>query len=248
MLNLQDRRALVTGGSRGIGRATATLFGRLGARVALSYARDREAAESAARDASGPGGPARALRADLAEPGAAAGLVAAAVEALGGLDILVVNHGIWRRAPLAQLDAAAWRETIDVNLTSAAALCRAAAAAMPPASTIVLVSSTAGQRGEANYGHYAASKGGLLALGKSLSLELAGAGIRVNSVAPGWVVTDMSRAALEGPEGPAALAKIPLGRAGTPEEIAGPIAFLASELVSYLHGEVLCVNGGAVML
>ena len=219
------------------------LFGRLGARVALSYARDREAAESAARDSGGV-----ALHADLSVPGSAEALIAGAHQALGGLDVLVLNHGIWKRAPLAELDAAAWSETMEVNLGSAAALCRAAARVMPRGATMVLVSSTAGQRGEANYSHYAASKGGLLALAKSLSLELASAGIRVNSVAPGWVVTDMSRAALEGPEGPAALAKIPMGRAGTPEEIAGPIAFLASDLASYLHGEVLCVNGGAVML
>jgi 3-oxoacyl-[acyl-carrier protein] reductase len=116
------------------------------------------------------------------------------------------------------------------------------------AGAIVLVASTAGQRGEANHSHYAASKGALLALTKSLAAELAPHGIRVNGVAPGWVVTDMTRDALSGPDAAAPLAKIPLGRPGTPEEIAGPVAFLASEMASYLYGEILSVNGGAVMI
>jgi 3-oxoacyl-[acyl-carrier protein] reductase len=112
---------------------------------------------------------------------------------------------------------------------------------------IVLIASTAGQRGEAEHAHYAASKGGILALTKSLAAELAPHGIRVNCVAPGWVVTDMTRDVLDGPEGPPALAKIPVGRAATPEEIAGPVAFLASEASRYIYGEILAVNGGAVM-
>src|SRR5262249_31986241 len=109
------------------------------------------------------------------------------------------------------------------------------------------IASTAGQRGEPHYSHYAASKGAMLAFVKSLAAELAPHGIRVNAVAPGWVLTDMSRDALSGPEGQAAARKIPVGRAGRGEEIAGPVAFLASDLSSYLYGEVLCVNGGAVM-
>ena len=109
------------------------------------------------------------------------------------------------------------------------------------------IASTAGQRGEAEYAHYAASKGGMLALTKSLAAELAPFGVRVNCVAPGWVVTDMTREALSAPDAAASLAKIPLGRAGTPDEIAGPVAFLASDLSSYMYGEILSVNGGAVM-
>jgi 3-oxoacyl-[acyl-carrier protein] reductase len=112
---------------------------------------------------------------------------------------------------------------------------------------IVLVSSTAGQRGEAGYAHYAASKGALIALSHSLAAELAPHGIRVNTVAPGWVLTDMTRHVFEGPDAAAAVRPIPLGRPATPEEIAGPVAFLASDLASYVWGEVLCVNGGAVM-
>jgi 3-oxoacyl-[acyl-carrier protein] reductase len=113
---------------------------------------------------------------------------------------------------------------------------------------IVTIASTAGQRGEAHHSHYAASKGALIAFTKSLAAELAPGGIRVNGVAPGWVLTDMSRGALAGDGGRESLAKIPLGRPGTPEEIAGPVAFLASDLASYLYGEILSVNGGAVMV
>jgi 3-oxoacyl-[acyl-carrier protein] reductase len=113
--------------------------------------------------------------------------------------------------------------------------------------SLILIASTSGQRGEAHYSHYSATKGALISFTKSLASELAPHGLRVNAVAPGWVLTDMSREALSGPEGREALRPIPLGRAGLPEEIAGPVAFLASDLASYLYGEVLCVNGGAVM-
>ena len=114
--------------------------------------------------------------------------------------------------------------------------------------TIVLVASTAGQRGEPFHSHYAAAKGGVIALTRSLGSELGPRGIRVNCVSPGWVLTDMSREAIEGAAGAAILRAIPLGRPGRPEEIAGPIAFLASDLAVYMHGQVLEVNGGAVMV
>jgi 3-oxoacyl-[acyl-carrier protein] reductase len=246
MLSLAGRTALVTGGSRGIGRAVSVLFGQLGARVAVAYQSDEAAAAEAVREA---GGDAFALRADLGDEDQARRLVDEAVRRLGALDIVVVNHGIWKHAPIESMTGAQWAETLHVNLAGAWAVCQQAARHMIPrrSGAMVLVASTAGQRGEAEYAHYAASKGGLLALTKSLAAELAPHGIRVNGVAPGWVVTDMTRDALGGPEGPAALAKIPLGRAGTPEEIAGPVAFLASDLASYMYGEILAVNGGAVM-
>jgi 3-oxoacyl-[acyl-carrier protein] reductase len=142
-----------------------------------------------------------------------------------------------------------WNETLSVNLGGAYALCHHAARRMVPRrrGAIVTVASTAGQRGEAHHSHYAASKGALIAFTKSLAAELAPSGIRVNGVAPGWVLTDMSRVSLSSEEGRESLAKIPLGRPATPDEIAGPVAFLASDLSSYLYGEILCVNGGAVM-
>jgi 3-oxoacyl-[acyl-carrier protein] reductase len=143
-----------------------------------------------------------------------------------------------------------WEETIRVNLGGAYAVCHHASRYMIPrrSGTIVLVSSTSGQRGEAHYSHYSATKGAILSFTQSLARELAPHGIRVNGVAPGWVLTDMTRGALAGPEGAEAVRPIPLQRAGTPEEIAGPVAFLASDLASFLYGEILSVNGGAVMV
>ncbi len=139
---------------------------------------------------------------------------------------------------------------LRINLSSVREAASEAARRMLPrgSGTIVFVASTAGQRGEPFHSHYAASKGAIIALTKSLASELGGRGIRVNCVAPGWVMTDMVRETLASSAGAAALRAIPLGRAGTPEEIAGPIAFLASDLASYLHGQILSVNGGAVMI
>lgn len=249
MLSLAGKTALVSGGSRGIGRAVAVLFGRLGARVAVNYRADEAAARETVAAVAAEGSQALALRADLAVPEEAERLVAEAEGALGALDVLVANHGIWKRASLEAMSPEQWDETLRVNLGGTYALCRAAARRMIPrrSGAIVTVASTAGQRGEPHYSHYAASKGAVLAFTKSLAAELSPHGIRVNAVSPGWVATDMTREALAGPDAAATLGKIPLGRPGNPEEIAGPVAFLASDLASYLYGEVLSVNGGAVM-
>jgi 3-oxoacyl-[acyl-carrier protein] reductase len=250
VLTLAGRTALVTGGSRGIGRAVCVLFGRLGARVAVAYARDEKAARQVVAEIEGAGSTAVALRADLARDKEAERLVAKAEKALGPLDVLVASHGIWKRAPIDTMTPAEWDEMVRTNLTSVGALCSEAARRMAPrgSGTIVLVSSTAGQRGEPFHSHYAATKGGVIALTRSLGAELGPRGIRVNCVAPGWVMTDMSRKAIERSDGAAIRRAIPLGRPGTPEEIAGPVAFLASDLAGYLHGQVLQVNGGAVMV
>jgi 3-oxoacyl-[acyl-carrier protein] reductase len=249
MLDLEGRVALVTGGGRGIGRAIAILMGRLGARVAVNYVRDAEAAGLTTAEVRATGAEAVALKADVSDPAAALALVEETEARLGGIDVLVVNHGIWKHAPLLEMTPERWGETLRINLDGAYAICRAAAARMVPRKrgAIVIIASTAGQRGEAEYAHYAATKGALIALTKSLAAELAPHGIRVNAVAPGWVLTDMTRHVFEGPEGADAVAKIPLGRPARPEEIAGPVAFLASDLASYMYGEVLAVNGGAVM-
>jgi len=250
LLSLAGRTALVTGGGRGIGRAVSLLFGRLGARVVVAYGHDEAAAERTVAEVRSAGARADALGADLSREGEAKRLVKEAVATTGALDVLVVNHGIWKRAPIEEMTAEQWDETLRVNLTSARELCAEAARHMLArgSGTIVLVASTAGQRGEARYSHYAASKGAILALTRSLAAELGPRGVRVNAVAPGWVTTDMSRAAIESESGKAYIAGIPLGRPGRPEEIAGPVAFLASELSSYMHGNVLSVNGGAVMI
>ena len=240
----------MTGGSRGIGRAVCVLFGRLGARVAVAYGRDEGAARDTVREIEATGATAVALRADLAKDGEAERLVARAEEALGPLDILVANHGIWKRAPIDTMTPAEWDEMVRVNLTSVQALCAEAARRMAPRGkgALILISSTAGQRGEPFHAHYAATKGAVIALTRSLGSELGPRGIRVNCVAPGWVMTDMSREAIETAAGDSVRRAIPLGRPGTPEEIAGPVAFLASDLASYMHGHVLSVNGGAVMV
>jgi 3-oxoacyl-[acyl-carrier protein] reductase len=247
--SLRGRAALVTGGSRGIGRAVAELFARLGARVAVHYARDAHAADETVAAARRHRVDALAIRADLARAGEAERLVQEASAGLGGLDVLVVNHGIWKHAPFLDMTTAVWDETLQVNLGSAFVLCRDAARIMVEQGrgAIVTIASTAGQRGEAAHAHYAASKGALIALTRSLGAELGPLGVRVNGVAPGWVVTDMSREALASPAGAESLRRIPCGRAGTPEEIAAAVAFLASDRASYLYGEVLSVNGGVVM-
>ena len=249
MLTLAGKTALVTGGSRGIGRATCVLFGRLGARVAVSYARDEKAAREVVAEIERAGSKAVALRADLARDKDAERLVGKAEKALGPLDVLVANHGIWKRAPIDTMTARQWDETVLTNLSSVRVLCTEAARRMIPrgSGAIVLVASTAGQRGEPFHSHYAATKGAVIALTRSLGAELGPRGIRVNGVAPGWVTTDMSRDALETTAGESVRRAIPRGRPGVPEEIAGPIAFLASDLATYLHGEILSVNGGAVM-
>jgi 3-oxoacyl-[acyl-carrier protein] reductase len=250
MLTLDGKVALVTGGSRGIGRAVCTLFGRLGARVAVAYARDQAAAEETVAAVRKGGAEAVALRADLAADGEAERIVRETEETLGALDVLVVNHGIWKPAPIEAMTKEQWDETLRVNLGAARALCAEATRRMIPrgAGAVVVVASTAGQRGEAGHSHYAASKGALIAFAKSLATELGPRGIRVNAVAPGWVLTDMTRDALATPEGRAVVSGIPLGRPGQPEEIAGPVAFLASDLASYMLGHILSVNGGSVMV
>jgi 3-oxoacyl-[acyl-carrier protein] reductase len=249
MLRLDGRVALVTGGGRGIGAAIVSLFGRLGARVALNYREDEASAQATAETAREAGAEVVVLRADVSRPAEADRLIAETEAALGPLDILVVNQGIWKRASIDEMTQDQWNETLSINLGAAYALCHHASRRMRPRrrGVIVTIASTAGQRGEAHYSHYAASKGALIAFTKSLASELAPHGIRVNGIAPGWVLTDMSRVALTGDAGQASVAKIPLGRPGTAEEIAGPVAFLASDLASYLYGEILCVNGGAVM-
>lgn len=248
MLRLDKKIALVTGASKGIGAATARVLGSLGATVAVHYRHDAGGAAAVVSD-SGPG--ARAFAADLSRWSEAERLVGDVEAALGPIDVCVVNHGIWKGAPIDRMREADYDEMLDANLRGvfalASAVVRSMRASRRPGS-IVLVASTAGQRGEAEHAHYAASKGAVISLTKSLAPELAKDRIRVNCVAPGWVETPMSAAALADPnEGPRAIATIPLGRVGRPEEIAWPIAFVASELASFMTGEVVNVNGGAVL-
>ena len=258
-LRLDEKVALITGGSRGIGAETVRLFSLAGARVAFNYVQAKDRAEALAASCGG-ADYCRAFQQELASPGDGRALVASAVEAFGRLDALVVNHGIWppQDAPIATMAESQWRRTMDVNLDSVFGLVQAAVAQMLAQEPlveggtrghIVLISSTAGQRGEANHADYAVTKGAIISLTKSLSSELAPKGILVNCVAPGWVATEMSAAALEHPEvGPRIAAGIPVGRAGSAREIAGPVLFLCTPLAGFISGEVLNANGGAVLV
>jgi 3-oxoacyl-[acyl-carrier protein] reductase len=235
------------------------LFIQGGARVVFSYRQAGKRAEALVAEC---GGSERcvALRQELSSPADGRALVHAAVGVFGRLDCLVANHGVWppHDAPIAEMALEQWRQTLSVNLDAVFGLVQAAVAqfdrqtpvvAGEGTGHIVLISSTAGQRGEANHSDYAVSKGALISLTKSLSSELAPRGIRVNCVAPGWVSTEMSATTLNDPvSGPIAASSIPLGRPAHPQEIAGPILFLCSPLAGFISGEVLNVNGGAELV
>ena len=258
-LSLDGKVALVTGGSRGIGAATVRLMHEAGARVVFSYKTEAARAEALVAECGGPE-VCVALRQELASAEDGQALVEAAVAAFGQIDILVVNHGVWppHDQPIATMSVEQWRGTMGVNLDSVFGLVRAAVKVTlgqapkvhgAARGHVVLVASTAAQRGEAFHADYAASKGALLSLTKSLSSELGPQGILCNCVAPGWVRTEMSAGTLGDPDASKkALGLIPLGRAAEPEEIAGPIVFLCTPWAGFVSGEVFNVNGGAVLV
>jgi 3-oxoacyl-[acyl-carrier protein] reductase len=254
-LSLSGKVALISGGSRGIGAATVRLFAAAGATVAFSYRSARSEAEALAKECGA--GLSYPVAADLKNPEAARALVAETVRHFGRLDILVANHGVWPAQDVAidKMTDEQWRSTLSINLDAVFGLVKHTVAQMKvqprsgfAAGHIVLISSTSGQRGEAFHCDYSASKGALISLTKSLSTELAPAGIYVNSVAPGWVDTDMSKPALDDPKAGEEIRRtIPLERAGRPEEIAAPVLFLCTEYASFITGEIFNVNGGAVL-
>jgi len=249
-LNLVPQSALVTGGSRGIGRAAARLLARAGARVAFTYLRDEASANSLVREVRAAGGEAMALAGDASRPDHARQAVRDVVAAWQRLDILVVNAGVWEEDEAGRGDVEAWDRTFAVNARGAFL---ATEAALPhlerEKGSIVFVASTAAQRGEARHSAYAASKGALVSYTKSLAAELGPRGIRVNCVAPGWVETDMTAGALSDPTARREIERaIPIGRVASPEDIAGPILFLVSDLARHVQGEILNVNGGSVLV
>lgn len=243
--------ALVTGASKGIGAACAEALARAGFDIGVHYKEDAAGAAAVVARVVALGRKAVALRANLSVWGDGERLVAEAEAALGPVADVIINHGIWKEAAIDQMTEAQYEETMDANVRGAFSVAGAAARRMKPRKSghILFIASTAAQRGEALHSHYAASKGALVSLTKSLSSELGPLGIRVNCVAPGWVATPMSAAALDDPATKrSVLATIPLGRVGTPDQIAAPVVFLCGEGAAFVTGEIFNVNGGAVLV
>ena len=246
---LAGRRALVTGGSRGIGAATARLLGQLGADVAITFRTRQSDAESVAADLASLGRRASVHRVELADRAAVDATVNGIAAAWGGLDILVGNAGIWPsdEAAVRELSDERWSRTMSENIDGMFYSTRAALRVMADGGRVVLVSSTAGQRGEAMHADYAASKGAMISFVKSVAIEVAGRGITVNSVAPGWVDTEMCADPFAD-GGKARIANaIPVGRIASVGDIATPIVFLCTKGARHITGEILTVNGGSVL-
>ena len=249
-MKLNDKIAVVTGGSRGIGRATVECLAALGANVVVNYVSDESAANEAVAAAEARGVGALAVKADISQLGEAHQLIETTMERFGRVDYLICNAGIWEGTAVDQLTEELWDRTIDLNLKGTWTVCHAAVPHMKKQGSgrIVIVSSTAGQRGEANVSNYAASKGGQISLTKSLAAELGPFGINVNSVAPGWVDTDMCAEVFAQPGFRKSIEdSIPVGRVATPEDIAWPIVFLCTDWARHINGEILNVNGGSVL-
>ena len=249
-LELSGRVALVTGGSRGIGRAVVELFASHGTDVAINYRDDSHNAVAAVTFAETKGVRARAIKANVASVSEAERLVQETLAYFKRIDFLICNAGIWEGRPVESISEELWDETLDTNLKGTWTVCRSAVPIMKEQKfgRIVIISSTAGQRGEANVSNYAASKGGQISFTKSLSSELAKFGINVNCVAPGWVDTEMTANALANLQARQSINNtIPLGRPATAEEIAGPTIFLCTKWANHITGEILNVNGGSVL-
>lgn len=254
MISFKDQIILITGASRGIGAAAAIKFAEAGAAgVVINYQTRRDAALETAQAVERAGAQALVLQADISRATEAHALVTQTLERFQRLDVVVANAGIWpaEDRAISELDEAQWDETIRINVNGVYHVCRSAAQVFTrqQRGNIVTISSTAGQRGEAFHSDYAASKGAVISFTKALASELGRSGVRVNSVAPGWVDTDMCVSALR--VDAAQLKKItdaiPVGRVATAEDLAGPILFLASDLARHITGEVLNVNGGSVL-
>ncbi|MGI9165849.1 MAG: SDR family NAD(P)-dependent oxidoreductase [Pyrinomonadaceae bacterium] len=247
---LSGRVALITGGSRGIGRAVVDRLAELGSHVAVNYHRDEEAADAAVISARSKGVNALSIQADVSNLAEAERLVQVTVEHFKRVDILICNAGIWKGAAVENLSEELWDSAIDTNLKGTWTACRAAIPFMKAqrSGRIVIVSSTAGQRGEANVSNYAAAKGGQISFTKSLAPELAPYGINVNAVAPGWVDTGLNDEYFSDPQRRESVRQtIPLRKIATADDIACPIVFLCSDWARHITGEILNVNGGSVL-
>ncbi|QQS45027.1 MAG: SDR family oxidoreductase [Acidobacteriota bacterium] len=252
MISFRDRIVLITGASRGVGAAAAVQFAAAGAKgVIINYHVNWEAAAKTAAEVERHGAEAVIVQADVSVAEQAHYLVRQAVDRYNRLDVVVANAGVWPAsdAPVTELPDEQWEDTMRINLNGVYYVCREGARVMVSGGSIVTVSSTAGQRGEAGHSDYAASKGAVISFTKSLATELGPRNVRVNCVAPGWIDTDMAADALRHDE--QSLRRIteaiPLRRVATADDVAGPILFLASDLARHVTGEILNINGGSVL-
>lgn len=249
MIDLTDKVTLITGGSRGIGAACIELFADADSRVAFTY-RKNEASASELIASLSPKRQIKAYAVDIESEQDIKSTVEKIITDFGKVDILVNNAGVWKYGKVDEMSLAQWEETIRINLTGAFLFVREVVPSMKKNKfgRIINISSTAGQRGEAFYSHYASSKGGMISFTKSLAAELAGSNINVNCVAPGWVETDMTSEVLSDKDYKTKVEnEILVGRIALPKDIAGPVLFLASELARHINGEILNVNGGSVL-
>jgi len=249
MVELKSKIVLITGGSRGIGAACVKLFAKAGAAVAFTYQSNKDAAEKLIKDCSR-GSKVKAYKCDLNNADEIEKTVNKVCSDFEKVDILVNNAGLWKYGPADKMSLKDWEETIRINLTGTFLFTKAVIPLMKKNKfgRIINITSTAGQRGEANYSHYASSKGGVISFTKSMATELGPYNITTNSVAPGWVYTDMTSDELSDNKYRKKVEEdIPLKRIASAEDIAGPVLFLASDLARHINGEILNVNGGSIL-
>ena len=250
MINLKGQRIFIAGGSRGLGRAAALMAAEAGADVAISYISDGSAAQEVVKRIEGMGRKALAFKADVVSEKDATAAIDQAAKTLGGLDGLVVSAGIFEGEPIEKMTLEFWNRTMSINLTGTFLAVRAAVPhfrRQGKGGSIVIYTSTAGQRGSEVYSAYATSKGGQIMFMRSMAKELAKDRIRVNCVAPAWTETDMARGPVERIGREKVVAGFPLGRIGLPEDVAGATVYLLCDLAKFVTGMTLTVDGGKDM-